>query len=68
MASTEDELQRRGLGVAGLREHERRLLEAVLMCHQRVDERWCACGWGELGASHAEHVVGCFQMALGSDV
>jgi hypothetical protein len=31
--------------------------EAILIIHQRTDVGACACGWGELGSSHAGHQV-----------
>ena len=34
-----------------------RLTVAVLVAHQRRSEATCLCGWGVLGASHAEHVA-----------
>ena len=34
------------------------LATAVLVAHQRLEGgRGCLCGWGELGASHAQHVA-----------
>lgn len=29
----------------------------VLIEHQRMSSQYCLCGWGKLGASHAEHVA-----------
>jgi|KBSMisStandDraft_5_1062788.scaffolds.fasta_scaffold824339_2 hypothetical protein len=44
---------------------ERACLVEVLVYHQRVEDPpytgVCACGWGVLGASHAEHVVEVFE-------
>lgn len=40
------------------------LLE-VMIYHQRTDDPplvgVCVCGWGELGLSHAEHVIDVFE-------
>lgn len=41
----------------------RRLAEAVLVAHQRKDIGSCACGWSELGKSHAAHVAGVLDAA-----
>lgn len=48
--------------------HERQLLIAVLVAHQRKDIHGCICGWAKVGRSHPEHVVDCYDAALhGSD-
>ena len=35
----------------------RAVLVEVLVYHQRTDARFCSCGWGQLGHSHAEHIA-----------
>jgi hypothetical protein len=37
--------------------------EAVLIAHQRRDNRSCLCGWAELGKSHAGHQVAMLREA-----
>ena len=38
---------------------------SVLIAHQRRNSQFCACGWGELGHSHAAHVTDAVIAALG---
>jgi hypothetical protein len=45
--------------------YSRTMLVAVLVEHQRKDERACLCGWDRLGASHAEHVADMYEAAMG---
>jgi len=33
------------------------ILAAIIIAHVRLSAGACACGYAELGASHAEHVV-----------
>lgn len=42
-------------------DHEK--LVEVLVYHQRASASHCACGWSELGHSHAEHVVDVYEAA-----
>lgn len=44
--------------------HDHEVLVTVLVYHQRMDERRCGCGWGELGRSHAEHVAQVYEASL----
>lgn len=37
--------------------------EAVLVDHQRMDNRACLCGWSELGKSHPRHQVSMLREA-----
>ena len=41
----------------------RRTLLHTIMWHRRAGDR-CACGWGQVGDSHAEHVVEVFEAEL----
>lgn len=43
---------------------EREVLVPVLVYHQRMDDTGCACGWRELGESHAEHIADVYEMAV----
>jgi hypothetical protein len=42
----------------------RAVLVQVLVYHQRLNAGACACGWGQIGESHAEHVAEVFEMEL----
>lgn len=44
--------------------YEREVLVSVLVYHQRMDDTGCACGWRELGESHAEHIADVYEMAV----
>lgn len=47
-------------------DHYRRpLLVEVLVYHWRTETSGCGCGWGVLGASHAEHVADVYEIAVG---
>lgn len=41
--------------------YDRDVLVQVLIYHQRISNLGCACGWGPLGASHAEHVADVYE-------
>lgn len=47
-----------------LTNEERYILINVLIYHYRKDSQHCGCGWGELGKSHAEHVVDVFESSV----
>lgn len=51
-------------GPAVLDDEAMAVLVEVLVYHQRKDSQFCCCGWGVLGASHAEHVAGVFRDSL----
>jgi hypothetical protein len=44
--------------------YDRKVLVEVLIYHQRKNVRYCECGWGELGKSHAEHVADIYEMSI----
>lgn len=44
--------------------HNREILVNVLIYHWRTNTSGCGCGWGVLGASHADHVVEVYEDAL----
>lgn len=44
--------------------YDRRRLVDVLVYHQRATSQHCACGWGKLGASHAEHVADVYEQTV----
>lgn len=44
--------------------YDRPTMVQVLVYHQRVDITCCQCGWGVLGASHAEHVADVYEQAV----
>ena len=44
--------------------YDREVLVEVLVYHQRKNSQYCACGWGELGKSYAEHVADIYEMAI----
>lgn len=44
--------------------HDHDVLVETLVYHQRKDDQYCLCGWGELGRSHAEHVAAVYEQAL----
>jgi hypothetical protein len=43
--------------------YDRELLISTLVYHQRKDAQYCLCGWGKLGASHAEHVADVYEQS-----
>lgn len=45
-------------------EYDRAVLVEVLVYHQRLDVGHCCCGWGVLGASHAEHVADVYEASV----
>jgi len=47
-------------------DHYRRpLLLEVLIYHQPMKDNSCLCGWAVLGASHPEHVLDVYEIAIG---
>jgi hypothetical protein len=42
----------------------RPVLVKVLIHHQRTDSSRCACGWGVLGASFAEHLADMYEASM----
>lgn len=46
--------------------YDRRVLVEVLIYHWRKDIRYCGCGWGELGLSHAEHIADVYEQSVAS--
>lgn len=44
--------------------YDRAVLVEVLVYHQRRDLQHCMCGWGELGASHPEHVADVYEQCV----
>jgi hypothetical protein len=44
--------------------YNRDILVQVLIYHQRKDSQYCACGWGDLGKSHPEHVADIYEMSV----
>lgn len=44
--------------------YDREVLIEVLVYHQRADARFCTCGWGELGRSHAKHIADVYEEAV----
>lgn len=47
--------------------YDRRVLTTVLIYHQPTATSGCHCGWGVLGASHAEHVADEYERAMSDD-
>jgi hypothetical protein len=45
--------------------YDRPMLVAVLINHQRSNISGCLCGWGVLGASHAEHIADMYEAGMG---
>lgn len=45
-------------------EHNREALIEIITYHYRKTFQYCACGWGELGKSHPEHVVDVYEQVL----
>lgn len=41
--------------------YDRAVLVDVLVYHQPTSTSGCICGWGVLGASHAEHVADVYE-------
>jgi hypothetical protein len=41
--------------------YDRSVLVWTLVQHQRMGSRWCLCGWGDLGKSHAAHIADCYE-------
>jgi hypothetical protein len=54
------EIEGRGTSPA----YDREVLVEVLVYHQRKDASRCACGWAELGRSHAEHVATVYEESM----
>ena len=48
--------------MAKLTPKQRDHLVQTLIYHQPTETSACICVWGELGRSHAEHVVQVFEM------
>jgi hypothetical protein len=46
--------------------YDRELLVKVMTYHQAKEDSSCICGWAVLGASHPEHVVDVYELAVGS--
>lgn len=46
--------------------YDREVLTTVLVYHQRASVQFCACGWGELGKSHADHVANVYEQSVGA--
>lgn len=44
--------------------YDRAVLVDVLIYHQRTESSGCGCGWGELGHSHAEHIVDVYEASV----
>jgi hypothetical protein len=44
--------------------YSRDVLVDVLTYHQRADARYCTCGWGVLGASHADHIANVYEDSI----
>lgn len=44
--------------------YDRAVLVEVLVYHQRLDAQYCACGWGRLGQSHADHVADVYEASM----
>jgi hypothetical protein len=44
--------------------YDRAVLIEVLVYHQRIQSTGCACGWGVLGASFAEHVADVYEESV----
>jgi hypothetical protein len=44
------------------------VLEDVVIYHGRADIGGCRCGWGEIGRSHAGHVVAMARLAMSGSV
>lgn len=44
--------------------YDRAALVDVLIYHWRTSVSGCGCGWGVLGASHAEHVADVFEESM----
>ncbi len=44
--------------------YDRAVLVNVLVYHQRLDSSCCACGWGVLGASFAEHIADIYEASV----
>ncbi len=44
--------------------YDRDVPSEVLVYHYRKDSATCGCGWGVLGASHAEHVADVVEESL----
>jgi 16S rRNA G1207 methylase RsmC len=44
--------------------YDRAVLVEVLVYHQRTADTGCACGWGVLGASFAEHVAAVYEESV----
>lgn len=48
------------------RDYDRDRLVWTLVYHQPTNTSGCICGWGVLGASHAEHVADMYEAAAGA--
>jgi predicted metalloprotease with PDZ domain len=44
--------------------YDREVLVTVLVYHQPTNTSGCHCGWGVLGASHAEHVADVYEESI----
>ena len=44
--------------------YDRAVLVDVLVYHWRTNTSGCGCGWGVLGASHAEHVADVYEESI----
>ena len=44
--------------------YDRTILVNILIYHYRKDDSSCGCGWGILGASHAEHVADIYEESI----
>ena len=44
--------------------YDAEVLKTVLVYHQRMDSQFCACGWGELGRSHADHIIHIYEASI----
>lgn len=47
--------------------YDREVLTTVLVYHQRktIDSVYgCACGWADLGKSHAEHIADVYEQSM----
>lgn len=42
----------------------RDVLVEVLVYHQRKNITSCACGWSQLGESHAEHIADVYEQSV----
>lgn len=44
--------------------YDRKVLVDVLVYHQRKNAQSCHCGWGTLGASHADHIADVYEASV----